>query len=929
MKRFIQVIYFILLPTLLLSQQVLIPRDSHPPATICGTVAPTGQARIELEQAMTRVAALRNAGTDCIPIKFHVVRKNNGTGGATLQQLAIGIANLNHIYLDAGLEFFICGSVDYINDSDFYNFNTNSPDSDVEGDFCDSVDNMHALNVYIVESITLGSFQAAGYASFPSDNIQSTRIFMIIPAISDVPNGTFIHELGHTFGLYHTFQFTAQGPDSIYAENVARTGSCMNCDMTGDLLCDTDADPNSSQVSNCVYTGSEMDECGVIYTPPISNIMSYYPDVCGLGSTFTAGQFSRIISGYQLRLTHSAYDFSCSPASVTAPTLNSATFDQASQSVILSWTDNASNELGYLIERSSTSASSGFRNLPFGGVAPDVESFEDVGIQDFTTYYYRLKAVNGDCNTYSNVVSVSVGTVYCNPFFGITCTNVHIDEFNITDSIPLLSNTGTGCSSDGGSPSHNYANYTGSVASVTLEAGHTYAWNLKDNPSDTLTYIGFTGIFIDYNADGDFSDGGEILYHNTMQFTGSLSDSISIDTAASTGNTVLRVRVSNNTEITNACMNTYFGEIEDYEVDIVNNIPPIDATNGCTSVTVNNVQGDSFYLFQHNGNIIAAINPNGQNLGDVTIQVNKLTSVQMTMNGNYYVPRNWTITSTDSPSSNVTVQFYVLDSELDAYNAASGLNFNYNDLVISWYENSGSEDCDFSNNDLSQGTEGTVASAGTIYNVGANTGFYHQFQIDHFTEFGMGEPDILPVEFLSFNVELIKSSSNVEAAKLTWAVVENAQCESYQIEKSTDKLNFYPIGERLCSVNKNGVATYNFIDNNIRNNHIYYRIKQWDVDGDYIYTAISTLHIDLPEGKIFFYPNPVSDILTIQVSEELGIGGQVEMYNLMGQRVYSRQVSDFYQPYRIPCSEFHTGIYYVIVRLNNGGQRQEKVLISR
>ena len=90
------------------------------------------------------------------------------------------------------------------------------------------------------------------------------------------------------------------------------------------------------------------------------------------------------------------------PALPAAPTALKAVAASRTQ-VNLSWTDNAGNENGYLVER-STKASSGFVQVAVTGA--NVTSFANTGLSANKTYYYRVRATNGAGNSaYSNTAS--------------------------------------------------------------------------------------------------------------------------------------------------------------------------------------------------------------------------------------------------------------------------------------------------------------------------------------------------------------------------------------------------------------------------------------------------------------------------------------------------------------------------------------------
>jgi hypothetical protein len=545
----------------------------------CGTPPATEeQIRYTLE-VVAKQAIARNAGTTCVPMKAHIVLDDAGAGGVSILDLNKGMANLNNVYKAANIEFYWCGMPDYANSSDYVTYN-DGPSDAVAG--ADSEAGLAALfttatnavNVYFVGTISLydgvsAYFQAAGYAYFPSNLAQANRVVMTYGVTSSYVNGTFAHEFGHYFNLFHTHQSTEFGNANANAENVPRTGATANCSSKGDLLCDTHADPRylntQFNLATCSYTGGGTDINGVVYTPPVENIMSYYPDQCGV-NYFTPQQYTRISQGLATRLTHTAYTLNCPPQSVAAASGLTATL--TSGIVNLSWTDNAANDMGYLIERSSTSATSGFEALTYGGTAVSATTFSDPSIVSNTTYYYRVKAANGDCNTYSNVATAAIPTIYCNPSYNNVCfssggTPISISGFTLsaTGGSTLLSNTNNGCSGA-------LSDYTNLSAGVL--ANTTYNFTIALGTNGGSYFPQNATIWLDKNHDGDFADLQEQLgMYSSPASTASISGSFTIPQQTINGATRLRIRSTYNTSTaTNSCTALTYGEAEDYTLNV-------------------------------------------------------------------------------------------------------------------------------------------------------------------------------------------------------------------------------------------------------------------------------------------------------------------------------------------------------------------------
>ena len=519
----------------------------------CGTTELNPQQRQALEAQSAFALRIKQATQGkaititYVPIRPHIIRRSNGTDGYSLKSLNNVMALNNSYYLKngVGIQFYFAGTTpDFVdNDALFAVFTPTTSETAIASR---SVSN--AMNQYYVQSFSIG---IAGYAYYPANALASTQSFIEAQNNDDFLGNKLVpHELGHSFNLIHTFE-----PANGY-ELITR-GAGANCTTAGDLVCDTPADPygrfpgaSSTCVSGCPTTyscGFTEPGTGAVYAPSPINIMSYYE---GCTNDFTPGQYDRLDAGLALRQSHTAYSLTAVSTNVTPASNLTAVITNGL--VSLNWTDNANNEMGYFIERSTTLASAGF--VPLGGVAPNVTTFTDASAPSFVQAYYRVRPSN---STGGISTIISAVTPACRPTYGNACRNIGLNGFGF-NGLTLSQNTG--CASITG-----YSQYT--VTSATVTAGQSYPFSV------TLLsgYAGGITIWADLNRNGLFSDAGERLFQTPVTVTGSFSGSLTIPASTSAGTLAVRVMsaYSYNTIIPNdPCGSYVYGETEDYRLTV-------------------------------------------------------------------------------------------------------------------------------------------------------------------------------------------------------------------------------------------------------------------------------------------------------------------------------------------------------------------------
>lgn len=242
----------------------------------CGTITTQQQIDFELSQMAQQQGMKTFTSVPCLNKKLsiiaYIVKDSLGQPNITEQDILDAIDSTNKDFAPICLSFEICEFI-YVNNFQYDNFEKPKDEPEMMTLYYKP----QIINMYFVMDIV--NEPQCGYAYMP------TGPDLVVIKKTCIPGLVISHELGHFFGLYHTFE-------NGFGQEFANESNCLTA---GDLLCDTEADPQGSVDGACNYTGPYFDPNNEYYLPPVDNIMSYYDDC---RCRFTSDQYIRMASQY-------------------------------------------------------------------------------------------------------------------------------------------------------------------------------------------------------------------------------------------------------------------------------------------------------------------------------------------------------------------------------------------------------------------------------------------------------------------------------------------------------------------------------------------------------------------------------------------------------------------------------------------------------
>lgn len=166
-----------------------------------------------------------------------------------------------------------------------------------------------------------------------------------------------------------------------------------------------------------------------------------------------------------------------------------------------------------------------------------------------------------------------------------------------------------------------------------------------------------------------------------------------------------------------------------------------------------------------------------------------------------------------------------------------------------------------------------------------------------------GAAAALPVKLDNF-----EAANEGSGVKLSWKATEESGVVRYEIQRSTNGVNFQTIG----SIAAEGKKLYNYVDALPASSNNYYRLRVIDIDN-----TVKISHIVGVKSKVSMsieaYPNPVRDRMIVQHPKAV-TGTRLQVVNLTGQVIRDISVSANAVVTPVDFTGLSNGTYYLVFR---------------
>ncbi|MPM22254.1 hypothetical protein SDC9_68705 [bioreactor metagenome] len=144
----------------------------------------------------------------------------------------------------------------------------------------------------------------------------------------------------------------------------------------------------------------------------------------------------------------------------------------------------------------------------------------------------------------------------------------------------------------------------------------------------------------------------------------------------------------------------------------------------------------------------------------------------------------------------------------------------------------------------------------------------------------------LPVSLISYEGHCL-----ADEVVLQWSTASETNNAQFVVERSIDAVNWQVLGSVAGAGNSNVVMNYSFTDPAPMSGVNYYRLSQTDFSGKRDTIGVVEASCGQMNASVSYFPNPFTSEITVQMNNLTTGKAVLTIFDAIGQKVYSRQLS--------------------------------------
>jgi hypothetical protein len=156
--------------------------------------------------------------------------------------------------------------------------------------------------------------------------------------------------------------------------------------------------------------------------------------------------------------------------------------------------------------------------------------------------------------------------------------------------------------------------------------------------------------------------------------------------------------------------------------------------------------------------------------------------------------------------------------------------------------------------------------------------------------------------------------------QLNWETASEEGIDRFNIERSSDAINYATIGSVKAKGDRSTMAQYVFTDFTPPSGKSYYRLAFKGIDGQLEYSRVIIVSTSGQDDGIRLYPNPATNYINLETYSQKFVTAFITISNTSGKILYrsTQLFQSGVNKSSISLKEFSSGIYYLRLQTDKG-----------